>query len=265
MNGTRRTISDEQARALWQRAAELQAAAEGEPRALAVASSDGLSLEQVAAAAAGAGIDPDFVRVALAEQQLPDAPEIDRRHWAARWLRVVLREADAMETSHCIAAPAESVLTALRATAAKPAFEMIDEGTLGDDPLRDGILVYRLTGDSSFHTSLDFADARVLLLTIRAEGEQTRIRIRVPLYRRGINLGLTSATAGLGAWGGYAAGTALSSIAGLVGLAALPVTIGALAGAALGVGAYRGAYRMVYRKGMAALRRLLQAITAEVG
>ena len=62
--------------------------------------------------------------------------------------------------------------------------------------------------------------------------------------------------------GGIAGGTAVSSIAGLASLAAFPVTVGAVAGALLGVGVYRGGYRLVYRKGLSAIRRLLQAITA---
>src|SRR5688500_525234 len=266
MSAPRRGISDEQARALWQRAAELQEAAERAPHALTAAAPDGLTLEQVAVAAAGAGIDPDFVRVALAEQQLPDAQELDRSNWTARWLRVVLREADAMDVSHTVAAPPDRVLAALKASVSKPAFEMVSEGMIGDDPLQDGILIYRLTGDSSFHSSLDWADARVLLFTVRQEGEQTRVRVRVPLYRRGINLGLTTGTAALGAWGGFAGGSAVSgAVAGLVGFAALPVVAGAGIGTMLGVGLYRGGYRLVYRKGLSAVHRLLQAIAAEAG
>jgi hypothetical protein len=265
MNAPRRGISDEQARALWQRAAELQEAAEREPRALtAPVPDDGLTLEQIAVAAAGAGIDPDYVRVALAEQQLDDADQLDRTNWKARWLRAVLRVTDAMDVTHAIAASPEHVLAALKATVSKPAFEMASEGMLGENPLQDGILIYRLAGASSFHKSLDLADARVLLFTLRQDGDQTRVRIRVPLYRRGINLGLTTGTAALGAWGGFAGGTAVSSIiAGVVGVTALPVIAGAGIGALLGVGVYRGGYRLVYRGGLTAIRRLLQAITAE--
>src|SRR5688572_14333865 len=74
-------IPEEEARELWRRAAELQAAAEQASQSdhrLALRNAPGMSLEQVSAAAEGAGIDPDYVRVAFAERQLPDAQDINR-------------------------------------------------------------------------------------------------------------------------------------------------------------------------------------------
>jgi hypothetical protein len=262
-------ISDEQARELWRRAAELQAAAEpGHQRAL-VADTSGLSLEQVAQAAEGAGIDPDYVRVALAEKQLPDADALDRDLWTARWLRKILREPDAIEQSRVIAAAPPAVFAALRAVAARPAFDLILESTIGSDPVRDAVLVYRLGSDASnFQNHLDFADARVLLFTIRPEAEQTRIRVRVPLYRRGVNLALTGGASTLVGAGGMSLGASASAalpaaISATAALAMLPVALGGIAGAALGVGLYRGLYRWMYRDGAGAIGKLLQAIAME--
>jgi hypothetical protein len=262
-------ISDEQARELWRRAAELQAAAErGHQRAL-VSDTSGLSLEQVAQAAEGAGIDPDYVRVALAEKQLPDADALDRDLWTARWLRRILREPDAIEQSRTIAASPSAVFAALRSVAAKPSFDLILESTIGSDPVRDAVLVYRLgSDDSNFQDNLDWADARVLLFTIRPEGDQTRIRVRVPLFRRGINLALTGGASTLLGAGGMTLGASASAalpaaITATAAFAMLPVALGGIAGAALGIGVYRGLYRWVYRDGAAAIGKLLQAIAME--
>jgi hypothetical protein len=131
------------------------------------------------------------------------------------------------------------------------------------------VLVYRLGNDeTNFQDNLDWADARVLLITIRAEGENTRIRVRVPLYRRGINLALTGGAstllAAIGTSVGVSASAALpAAITATAALAMLPVALGGMAGAALGVGLYRGLYRWVYRDGVAAIGKLLQAIAME--
>jgi hypothetical protein len=264
-----KNITDEQARELWQRAAELQAAAErGNERGLELpAEPTGLSLDQVAIAAEGAGIDPDYVRVARSEQQLPDADRIDRNLWSARWLRAILREPDAIELSRLVNAAPQHVLNALRTIAAKPAFDLNLEATLGDDPLTDAVLIYRV-GTGSFKDEMDWTDARVFLFTIRASDNATRLRVRVPLYRRGINLGLTGATGMVGTWAGASLGAGASAalpaaLATSVAMAMVPVAIGGLAGLALGVGLYRGLYRVVHRSGVSGVDKLLQAIGTE--
>jgi hypothetical protein len=135
--------------------------------------------------------------------------------------------------------------------------------------VRDAVLVYRLGSDeSNFQDHLNWADARVLLFTIRQEAEQTRIRVRVPLYRRGINLALTGGASTLVGAGGMSLGASASAalpaaITATAALAMLPVAVGGLAGAALGVAIYRGLYRWVYRAGASAVGKLLQAIAME--
>ncbi|MGH7463275.1 MAG: hypothetical protein ACREMA_19890, partial [Longimicrobiales bacterium] len=208
-------ITEEEARALWQRAAELQSAAEkaGQRiKALTPADGEGFSLEQVSAGAQGAGIDPDYVRLALAERRLPDAHAIrpDRRD--ARWFRRLMGNApDAIEFERMLNAPGAVVLPALRSVFTGPPFALIPESSLGEDLLRDGVLVYRINKLSTpFHNDLEWADARVIIVALRAEGDRTRVRVRVPLFRRGINLALTGGSAGLfgagGTWGGATIG-----------------------------------------------------------
>src|SRR5688500_14476082 len=210
-------ISDEQARELWRGAAELQAAAERSHQRALVTDSSGISLEQVAQAAEGAGIDPDYVRVALAEKQLPDADAVNRDLWTARWLRAILREPDAIEESRVVEAPPAVTFAALRGVAAKPSFDLILESTIGSDPLRDAVLVYRIGDDeTNFQDKLNWTDARVLLFTIRAEAGHTRVRVRVPLYRRGINLalagGVSTGLAAVGMSVGVSASGALPAV-----------------------------------------------------
>jgi hypothetical protein len=115
-------IAEDEARRLWRRAAEMQVA---EERALLAAgrtgpAGHGLSLDQVSAAAEGAGIDPDFVRIALAEQRLPDADRIRRDAWTARWLRRILDDRDVIATTRIVAAPPDRVLAAFDATVTGP-------------------------------------------------------------------------------------------------------------------------------------------------
>ncbi len=270
-------ITDEEARELWRRAAELQAAAqraERGSRAIAPVDEHGLTLEQVSAAAEGAGIDADYVRLALAEQRLPDADAIRRDRWTARWLRRMLGNLpDALEVSHSINAAPVHVLEAVRTVFPRPPFELALEDSVGDDPAGDGVLVYRLVGPnstSSFRENLDWADARVLLTTIRADHDGARLRLRVPLFRRGINLALASGFTGSfaagGTWGGALGGVALASMIGIAPIAVilLPAVLGAVAGGATGAAAYRGLYRWATRGAEPALHRLIQAVLVEV-
>lgn len=261
-----RRIPEDEARELFRRAAELQAASERAAGALPAAPAEepGMSLAEVTAAAEGAGIHPDFVRVALAERRLPDADDIRRDRLPARVLRrVVSGDADVIEAERLIPAPAARVLEAVRRVFPQSPFMLVAEASLGDDPLRDGVLVYRMASkhEGEFARTMNLADARVLLVTLRAEEGGTRVRVRVPLFRRGVNLaGATGFSAG-GGWLGGFGGTVL---AGAVGVAALPVIVPAAGlGALLGVGLYRQLYRGLFRGGRAAVDQLLQAVALE--
>src|SRR5690606_26479758 len=166
-------ISDEEARRLWQRAAELQLEAEtsAASHSTALRAADAhLSLDHVAQAAEGAGIQASFVLMALAERQLPDTDEIDREHWRARWLRGAVSDIDAIEVSRFVRGSPRDVIDAVKAVATKPAFNMLLENSVvGTACGQEHILVYRLQGGSShFSRTLNLADVRVLLLAIRA-------------------------------------------------------------------------------------------------
>src|SRR5690606_30803563 len=195
-------ITDDEAKRLWQRAAELQEEAErAASRGLnAPAEQTRLSLEHVTQAAEGAGINPTFVLMALAEQQLPDASEIRRESRQARWLRGLVSDIDSIEVSRLVRAPADAVIAALRAVAEKPAFNLLLENTVGvsDDPA-DRVLVFRAQyGVSEFGRATNMADVRVLIVSLRSVAEGTHVRVRAPLFRRGVNLTLAGIATALG-------------------------------------------------------------------
>lgn len=265
---SRRRFGEDEARALWRRAAELQAASEAAEQRLLPGPGDpeeehGLTLAELAAVAEGAGIHPDHVRMALAEGSLPDAEAIRPDRWPARALRRVVGAAgDVIEDSRVIGAPPERVLASLRRVFAAPPFLLVPEPMLGEDPLTDGVLVYRLstTDANSFASSMNWADARVVLATVRADGEGTRLRLRVPLFRRGLNLALAGGAGAGGTWLGLFAGGSLAGTLGLSALIAAPV---ALAGAAAGVVGFRALYRGVLRGGQEAVRTLGEAVAQD--
>src|SRR5690606_2070034 len=145
---------------------------------------------------------------------------------------------------------AGGVLAAFRAVAERPPYGLRLEDGIGEDPVRDGVLIYRRAaqGPSAFDSALELADARVVFVTVRAEGEGARVRVRAPLFRRGVNLTLSGVSAGVlgagGSWGGWTLGGALAAVLGVASVAALvvPAGVGAVAGGALGLAGYRRLY-----------------------
>lgn len=101
MRGDR--VAEEDARKLWQRAAELQRIAEdgqeSEPTGMALVGEDAATvpMRHVLEAAEEAGISGEHVLLALAERSLADRDEIRPDHWSARWLRTLVPESDAIE------------------------------------------------------------------------------------------------------------------------------------------------------------------------
>lgn len=260
-------LTDEEARELWRRAVELQIAAE-RSEAGALRPGADMSLASAASAAEGAGIDPDHLRVAYAEQRLPDADELGHDRWTGRWLGRLLREPQSIQASRVIDAGPAGVLSAFESVTSGDAYRLSREDVIGEDPLRDAVLIYRAgeggNASRSFASGLFLSDARVLLVTIRPHEGGTRLRIRAPLFRRGANLLLTGGSAGLvGGGSASIAGSAATAMGAAGAVAAAPVAAGAVLGGALGVFAFRRVYRWARRKGVTAIDRLLRAVAAE--
>lgn len=275
MTRSRSQIGDDEAKRLWQRALELQDEAERSASSQSLVSQTGetrLSLEHVAQAAEGAGIHPDFVLMARAEDQLPDAGEIRRQNWRARWLRGAVSEVDAIEISRLVAGRPEAVVAAAKTIAAQPVFNMLLENTVGiaDDAV-DRILVFRLQGGlGRFNSTLNFADVRVLLVTLRPVQEGTHLRIRAPLFRRGANLSIAGIATTLGGVGGTWSGWTIAALAaGAAGVTAgsallIPAGLGALAGGAIGLGGFRSLYAGMVNEGRMAITTFLNSVALEV-
>ncbi|MFW6085325.1 MAG: hypothetical protein ACODAA_08935 [Gemmatimonadota bacterium] len=276
-----RRVSDEEAREIWRRAVRLQGAAERAEARDELPSSENapgahdpsaLPVEQVVGAAKEAGISADHVLLALAERRLVDWEAIRPERWTTRWLRRLVGHADAVEVSRFVRASPVRVLDAVDGVTAAGEFELAAEGRYGEDPAQGIALVFRNappstgSGPSGFHLALDVADARALIATIRAEGEGTRLRLRAPLYRRGLNLALAGGSAGLtgggGAAGGVAAGEAAAGLLGAASLAGVwsGAALGLILGGGVGVWGYRKLYSWGVGKGDAAVRRLASAI-----
>lgn len=226
-------------------------------------------------AAVEAGISADHVLLALAERRLADWDAIRPERWTTRWLRRLVGDADALEVSRFVDVSPSTVLAAIGRVTADGEFALTAEGRFGEDPAQGVALVLRSapsstgTRPSAFHTSLDLADGRAVIASIRAEDEGTRLRLRVPLYRRGLNLTLAGSSAGLAGGGGAAGGVAVGdAAAGLFGAAALTgawsgAVLGLLLGSGVGVWGYRRLYTWGVAKGETALRQLASAIATE--
>ena len=116
MDGQHEGISEEEARALWRRATELQHSAESrehrEDRMLPEPEPGALSVDEVVGAAREAGISGEHLLVAFAERRLVDAEEIEPDRRSARWLRALVEEADAVEVADAPPyAPARPAMT----------------------------------------------------------------------------------------------------------------------------------------------------------
>jgi hypothetical protein len=270
-------LPEQEARRLLQRATEIQAAAEQRQagrNALKEPEGGGYSLQQIVEAAQEAGINPEYVRIAVAEARLPDAAAFDRDRLTARLHRVLVGAADVLEVTGRVEAPLAEAVAAFRAVVSRPSFELVLADRVGPNPPLDGVLVYRVVpptfGQREFHGAMTVADAKVVLVTAQSVEGGTLFRLRLPLHQHGVNLGITGVLAtGGGAAGGYGGATAGASLAAALGTASLavvatPALMGAAIGGALGVACFRKVSHWGRRKGLQAIQRLLQTVALEV-
>lgn len=274
-------LPEERAREIWRRAARLQAEAaerlERYTRERARLSDgavpEGYRVSELEAAAADAGIAPEFVRLALAEATMEErrgarlSPRWDR---VASWLTGTDRRQ--VEVSRVIAAPPEAVFAAMQRVLPEHPYRLDLRETIGNDPLNGAVLVFGAppyTGALLNEFALDLAygglkELHVVLRPVRTGDADvaSEVTITSDLVRgRRTNLyaggGVVAATAA----GGGAFATAIAAASGLsLALAALPVAAGvSLGGAAFGFG-WRALYRWGLGRATAALDRLLRAL-----
>jgi hypothetical protein len=273
-------LSEEEALRVWKRAADLQAATGDSELRAPVASSEtaqqtGYDVRQVREAAAGAGIGPEFVALALAEEQDAGPGRGDRiDRWAER---LNGRGPRFLVVSRRFDRPIEEVYAVAQRVFRSHNLNLIDSH---GQPLDGGLLVFALPSagaGGNFVVSNLVTRTRVEEIHLRLlplDQNNCAATLSVPLGgARRAHLGVGAAlTAGGGIVGGWAVGALGAALA-------IPLSIGAAAGAAviggaillgfgagsgLGVAGSRAVHRSGQRRGTAALERLLQAVGIEL-
>jgi hypothetical protein len=288
-----RQLSEDQARALWERAARMQAQAatrrlpasgDAGGEGLEEGSESGMSLEAVRRAAIEAGIDPVFVDDALVE--LDEAGPIGR---VDEWADAYLGDTDdrTARVVRVIDASVEAVYRGLQRVAPRPPFGLDLRRIDGTNALEGGTLVfevpYGLTNAGTMATSgpqidirhwADFRELRVRLHALdAAEGERPRTEVEVTASRAHARRANFWAGQSFGGIAGIAGGLVGSVIAvGLFGGVGAAEGLAILGGGGVsGLGGWFGVsrwwksvYRYGQRKGEGGLARLLEAIEIDV-
>ena len=287
-------ISEDEARALWRRAAELQADAarrlEERSRQLAprdhpsdTAEADGYRLADVRAAAEDAGISPEFVDHALVESRNRALVEGGQSRPSAMAARFLGQPPRTLEVSRVIHAPAEEVYTAMQRVLPEHPYRLTLVDHHGADPVDGGMLVFKVpafsyttTADQSFAYEMNWADLRQLVFSLRrldTSPPATELTVQAsltPSHRTNMWVGgiMSGIGAALGGVGGAFVGGAAAVAFGIGGVAVGAAALGFLAGGAsfggLAMLGYRKLYRYALRRGEKAIRDLLGAIAVDI-
>lgn len=271
-----RILSEEEARRIWQRAAELQArAADAAARgALPVPAerTEGLAASEVTAAAVEAGISSEYVQLAFAELEAGRLEDVRDHGVQKLGRRLVGVPFDVVEAERVIvAAPADLHATLLRIFTAQP-FGLVLTDTRGTTSFVDDVLVFDAEAptfsQTPFQSKLNFGDVRRLFVMIRpvsGKDDESRIHVRAPFERRRLNLflgGVFTAVPGLAGTGiGLGIGAAIFTAG--AGAVVTPIAVGLL-GAFAGAQGFRALYRFGVRQVQRALEQLLGTLAADV-
>jgi hypothetical protein len=286
-----RVLDEATARAVWLRAAQLQADAsrriqERTSRAEEYATgmhaavpTSGYRQGDVEAAAVEAGIAEEFVQLALAE--LPsDEAELPARYEAgdSRLQRFALGTVDrSLRVSKVIPAAPRAVLESVGRIFPASPYDLIFSDTVGGHPLDGGVLTFAVKpftsvsymeagAMASLRYYLSVVDAYQLRVTLHpAAGDPRRCEIVVTADMRsgirknarigfGFGAGMGLAGAGVGAGLSIAAGAAAAVV--------IPIAAAALG---LAGGGMLGLFRVTYRWGVRRARRELEHLLDAVG
>ena len=281
MSASKRELTEEQARRLWERAAELQAEADpggqlsdGDNDAPADAASPGYAVDVVRQAALDAGIDPEFVDQALVEVRTEaEGGRLDR--WADRFLKNVPKWLTVRRTLD--ASPEETYASLQRVLPNSP-YEFNLIGTRGASPLEGGRLIFEVPnqvgiathGNSTVFDIRHHAGILEIEVSLRAVGEagaQTELEITAHLVRaRRVAFLASQAVGAVGAGAGALAAGSVALL--LLGPQVLGVLVLAAAGGGSGSlgarGAFRSLFRWALRRAEKAFERLIGAIAVDV-
>lgn len=286
-------ISEVEARALWRRAAELQAEAarrlEERSRELAprahptdTVEVDGYRLADVRAAAEDAGISPEFVDHALVESRDRALVEGTQERPSAMAARFLGQPPLTLEVSRVIHAPAEEVYAAMQRILPGRPFRLSLVDHHGADPLEGGVLVFKVpaysytasTADQSFAYEMAWIDLKQLLFSLRrldTDPPATELTVRGSLiHSHKLNMwvggSISGVLASLSGVGGAFAGGAVGVALGIGGLAAgaAGFLAGGLAVGGLVMLGWRAVYRYALRRGDKAIRNLIGSIAVDI-
>ena len=278
-------LTSDDAAAIWRRAAHLQAEAaqrmEERSRALSVRESsasqdsDKFSVEEVRAAAAEAGIAPEFIALALTEMSadpiggLP--PRLDDA--ATKFLGTAERS---LELSRRVDLPARQVYEALQKVLPGAPWLLMLRDVSGD-PLAGGQLIFdiptmtatgTLTGYNLlayYGYAVDVQQVQIMLRPVaESDGSACEILLRAGLQRsvrRNFIFGRWSAgiAGGLGAGAGVGLGLLMFGPGAIVAVPAMAGAALLSGGTAIG---YRASYKHYLRKFTALLNDMLSAAAA---
>ncbi len=193
-------------RSLWERAAELdrQRASAGEGGLRSPANARELSVAELLEVGREVGISPDSVLLSVAEGRLPDGNELRPRRESPLWHRLLVEIRDALEVPLHLAVPPGVALQLLDEVMERQEYRMTLEDRIGTDADEAWVSVFRNAGGdglfqgSDFHGTLHLTDGRVLVVAVLPDADGgSRVRIRMPLYERGVNLTFSGASGGL--------------------------------------------------------------------
>jgi hypothetical protein len=264
-------LSEDQAHALWRRAAQLQAesAERREARTRLLASPEhveeqAIHLSDVETAGVEAGIPAEFIRLARAETIANGAKPMSPR-WETFTDRFLGSNRRLIEITRTFDARPRQILDAMgRVFPANPYYLNVVE-TLGE-PTSGGVMVFDVTrrgeASTSFAWDMLCADIKQVLVTLRPAGDRTDVLLVASLnHSRRLNLAVGGVATGFAGFAGSAVGTAVGlGVLSLGALAALPAVAGAAGGAALLTASYRPLYRWGLGRGQRALEGLLRAV-----
>jgi len=288
-------ISEENARTLWRRAAELQAEAarrlEERSRQLAprgqaadTGEVEGYRLADVRAAAEEAGISPEFVDHALAESRSRDLAEGAQARPSPMAARFLGHPPLTLEVSRVIRAPAEEVYAAMQRILPARPFRLSLTDHFGADPLDGGVLAFNVPAysytasqaDQSFAYEMAWANLKQVLFSLRrldTKPPATELTVQGSLiHSHKLNLWFGGSISGVlaslsGVVGGFAGGAAGGAL-GIGGFAAGTAVAGFLAGAAavggLAMLGWRAVYRYALRRSEKAIRDLIGSIAVDI-
>ncbi len=249
------------------------------------AAAEHLSLEEVKAAAADAGIPAEYVELAWIESHhgvVPTRAFTSRSERAKR--RFLGTDLQTMEVSRVYQAPVGQVLSVMGHAFPNAPFGLILEASERVEVDGSRVLVFAVPGlevlggqspVASFAMAMQWPDIKKLLVSVRAlpgEAEATEVVIRSPLaYSRKLNYGIGLAVgSGAGFLAGGAAVTGSVALLGgaiVAGGALAPLAVGTAgllgfgAGRSLTEWGWRKLYGLALTKGRKGLEQLLSAIT----